>query len=180
VKGLDFSFRFDAWFERLPRSPRDVGRVCRCVLRTGPGQRATPERVEVAPGEGVLGDAWKHHEHSLPGNEVALINVNVINSLADGDPTRTPLSGDNFHVDLDLSEDNLPTGTRLHVGEAVLLVSDTPHRPCLKFVRRFGTTAAKRVARANRRGRRGRGVVCTVERGGAIAVGDEIRVQRPA
>jgi MOSC domain-containing protein YiiM len=178
VKRLDLSFRFDGWFKRLPASPRDVGSVCRCVQRTGPGQRATPERVQVAPGRGVIGDAWQTHEHSLPDNEIALVNVHVITSLADGDATRTPLSGDNFHVDLELSEENLPPGTRLHVGEAVLVVSDTPHRPCEKFVQRFGVTAAKKVARADRRGRRGRGVLCTVERGGWIAVGDEIRVER--
>ena len=178
MKRPDFSFRFDRWFESLPPSPRDVGRVCRCVLRTGPGRRETPERVEVAPGEGARGDAWPTHEHSEPGNEIALVNVHVIRSLTDGDEDRTPLSGDNFHVDLDLSEENLPIGTRLHVGSAVLVVSPTPHRPCAKFVRRFGSTAAKKVARANRRGRRGRGVLCTVEKAGVIAIGDEIRVQR--
>ena len=178
MMGLDFSFRFDRWFDALPASPRDVGRVVRCVLRTGPGMRATPERVEVAPGEGVRGDAWKTHELSEPGNEVALVNAHVIASLAGGDAAQTALSGDNLQVDLDLSEENLPPGTRLAIGDAVLVVSPTPHRPCEKFVHRFGATAAKRVARANRRGRRGRGVLCTVERGGSIAVGDEIRVRR--
>ena len=178
MKRPDFSFRFDGWFERLPRSPRDTGRVCRCVVRTGPGQRATPERVEVRPGEGVLGDAWKKHEHAHPGNEVALINVHVITSLAEGDLTRTPLSGDNFHVDLDLSEANLPPGTRLLIGEAVLVISPAPHRPCARFAQRYGKDGAKKVARADRLGRRGRGVLCTVERGGSIAVGDEIRVER--
>ena len=55
----DLSFRFDRWYEKLPRSPRDVGRVHRLVLRTGPGLRATPESIAVAPGEGALGDSWK-------------------------------------------------------------------------------------------------------------------------
>jgi hypothetical protein len=61
----------------------------------------------------------------------------------------------------------------------VLRVSPLAHRPCIKFVRRFGARAAKRVARANRRGLRGRGVLCTIERGGGVAVGDTIRVERP-
>ena len=53
---MDLSFRFDRWFEELPRSPRERGLVVRCVLRTGPGQRATPEQVTVEPGRGVVGD----------------------------------------------------------------------------------------------------------------------------
>jgi MOSC domain-containing protein YiiM len=176
---LDLSFRFDRWIDALPKSPADAGRVERCVLRTGRGQRASPERVELRVGAGVVGDAWFGHEHSLPENEVALMNVHVLRAVCEGDEARMPLSGDNLLVDLDLSEANLPVGTRLCVGEAVLCVSPFPHRPCDKFVARFGARAAKRVARANRRGLRGRGVLCTVERGGGVAVGDTIRVERP-
>jgi MOSC domain-containing protein YiiM len=176
---LDLSFRFDRWFEALPRSPLDQGRVSGCVLRTGRGQRATAERIELRPGAGVVGDAWASHEHSLPENEVALMNVHVLRGVCEGAPERMPLSGDNLWVDLDLSEANLPVDTRLEIGEVVLKVSALPHRPCGKFVLRFGARAAKRVARANRRGLRGRGVLCTVERGGCVAVGDTIRVRRP-
>jgi len=141
----DLSFRFDRWFEKLPRSPREVGTVRRLVLRTGPGQRATPEAIEVVPGEGALGDTWKHHRWKLPGNEIALVNVHVIRDLAGGDDERTALSGDNLQVDLDLSEENLPVGARLAVGEdAILRVSDVPHHPCEHFVERFGASAATR------------------------------------
>lgn len=176
---LDLSFRFDRWFNALPKSPRDLGRVERCVLRTGHGQRAVPPRVELRVGAGLVGDSWLGHELALPENEVALMNVHVLRAVCEGDESRMPLSGDNLLVDLDLSEANLPIGTRLHVGNALLCVSPFPHRPCTKFVQRFGARAAKRVARANRRGLRGRGVLCTVERGGGVAVGDTIRVERP-
>ena len=175
---LDLSFRFDRWFDRLPASPRDQGRVERCVLRTGPGRRATAERVELAVGQGVVGDAWLVHEDAAPENEVSLMNVHVLRAVCEGDEARMPLSGDNLLVDLELSEANLPIGTRLYVGDAVLRVSPCPHRPCGKFVERFGARAAKRVARANRRGLRGRGVLCIVEQGGSVAVGDRIRVER--
>jgi MOSC domain-containing protein YiiM len=176
---LDLSFRFDRWIDALPKSPLDAGRVERLVLRTGPGQRATPQRVELRVGAGVVGDTRVGHEHALPENEVALMNVHMLRAVCEGDEARMPLSGDNLLVDLDLSEANLPIGTRLCMGAAVLRVSPVPHRPCDKFVRRFGARAAKRVARANRRGLRGRGVLCTVERGGGVAVGDTIRVERP-
>jgi MOSC domain-containing protein YiiM len=176
---LDLSFRFDRWIDALPKSPVDAGRVERCVLRTGSGQRSSPERIELRVGAGVVGDSWLGHEHALPENEVALMNVHVLRAVCEGDEARMPLSGDNLLVDLDLSEANLPAGSRLFVGGAVLRVSPVPHRPCDKFVRRFGARAAKRVARANRRGLRGRGVLCIVEQGGGVAVGDTIRVERP-
>jgi len=176
----DLSFRFDRWFEKLPTSPRDVGAVVRCVVRPAKNQRETPDEVRVIPGRGLEGDHWGGNSHDGPRNEVSLINIHVALSMAKGDEARTPLTGDNFHVDLDLTEENLPVGTTLELGEALLRVSDLPHRPCLKFVKRFGPRAAKRVARANRLGRRGRGVLCEVVRGGAVRVGDEIRVTRPA
>ncbi len=176
---FDFSWRFDAWFDSLPPSPRDVGRVEGCVLRTGPGRRATPTSVRLIEGRGVEGDAWPTHPHSLPENQVALINVHVLRSVAGADPQRMALSGDNLHVDLDLGEANLPVGSTLELGDALLRVTALPHRPCGKFVERFGATAAKRVARALRVGRRGRGVLCEVVRGGMVTVGDSIRVTRP-
>jgi MOSC domain-containing protein YiiM len=126
----------------------------------------------------VAGDAWSTHPHSEAGNEVALINAHVLRAVCEGDESRMALSGDNLQVDLDLSEANLPAGTRLRIGSAVLRVSPAPHRPCGKFVERFGATAAKRVARANRRGLRGRGVLCTIEAGGRIRCGDTVEVLR--
>lgn len=176
---MDLSFRFDRWIASLPRSPRERGLVVRCVLRTGPGQRATPEQVTVEPGRGVLGDHWGRYGYDVSGNQVSLINVRVLQALTGGDEAAMALSGDNFQVDLDLSEASLPVGTELALGGAILRVSPLPHRPCRKFVQRFGPLAAKRVARANRLGLRGRGVLCEVLTGGAIRAGDEISLQRP-
>ena len=176
---LDFSSRFDRWYEQLPASPLDVGEVVRCVVRPANNERRTQEEVHVIPGRGLDGDHWGGSSHDGPRNEVSLINIHVALSVAKGDAARTSLTGDNFHVDLDLTEHNLPVGSTLELGQALLRVSDKPHRPCLKFVKRFGPRAAKRVARANRVGRRGRGVLCEVVRGGAVRVGDPIRVTRP-
>lgn len=175
---LDFSWRFDGWFESLPKSPAERGRVERCVVRTGRGLRATPPSIELVEGRGVVGDSWQTHPHSSALNQVSLINVHVLRSLCDGDEARMPLSGDNLHVDLDLSEANLPPGTLLGIGSALLRVSTMPHRPCKSFAARYGVTAVKKVARAQRIGRRGRGVLCEVVQSGRIAVGDAILVQR--
>jgi len=179
---MDLSARFDLWRARLPASPADAGRVEGLVVRPAdgaPGERHTPDALRVSPEAGVEGDRWRTASHGVAGNQVSLINVNVLRSLAGDDAARMALSGDNLQVDLDLSEANLPVGTLLSIGDAVLRVSDEPHRPCRHFAERFGAAAAKRVARANRTGHRGRGVLCAVVRAGTIRRGDAIAVERP-
>jgi MOSC domain-containing protein YiiM len=124
---------------------------------------------------------------------VSLINVHVLRTLvaeaprstaAGADPEselleRGALSGDNLQVDLAVDEASLPEGSLLEVGTAVLRVSPVVHRPCAHFVDRLGATAAKKVARGLRTGRRGRGVLCEVVRAGEVRVGDRIRVATP-
>ncbi len=176
---MDFSFRFDGWFKRLPASPKDMGRVHRLVQRPasgGVGARLTPDTVQVEVGKGVIGDRRSKDLNPHEG-EVSLANVHVLRSVADGEE-RMAVSGDNLQVDLDLSEANLPAGTQLHVGNAILEVSPRPHVPCGLFLERFGRKSVRRVARANQKGRRGRGVLCDVVQSGEITVGDVIRVQR--
>lgn len=178
---MDLSARHDRWFEELATSPQDRGSVALCVLRTGEGVRELPSIVELTPEGGVAGDAWLGEEDRDPKWQVSLINVHVVRSCAEtDDPARTALSGDNFHVDLDLTTENLPTGTRLRLGTAELVVSPHPHLPCKSFHARFGALATQRVGRATKLGRRGRGVLCTVTAAGTVSVGDVIEVlERP-
>jgi MOSC domain-containing protein YiiM len=174
---VDLSFRFDWWFDRLQPSPREEGVVERCVVRPSHGERILPEEIRVSPEGGIEGDRWIHDEHRRPTNQVSLMNVHVLRSIA-GDEARMALAGDNLLVDLDLSEANLPSGTRLEIGDAELEISSDPHRPCRKFHARYGATSVKKIVRANRVGRRGRGVLAQVIRAGTIRVGDKIRVRR--
>jgi MOSC domain-containing protein YiiM len=178
---MDLSFRHDLWYLGLPSSPKDEGVLRGIVIRPpelGSGGRRILERVELTPEAGLEGDRWATDEAKLGQDQVSLINVHVLESLAGRDPESKARSGDNLQVDLDLSEENLPPGTRLEVGSALLEVSPQPHVPCQLFHERFGARGVKRVARANRRGRRGRGVLCMVVRAGAAEVGDAIRVLR--
>lgn len=175
--GFDLSWRFDLWYARLPHSPSNEGKVRRLVTRPGPGQRHCPSVVELSPERGVHGDRWEKERERTVDNQISLINVHVIDALALGDAERAALAGDNLHVDLDLSEENLPVGALLRIGGALLEVSPMPHRPCRHFVARFGAQGAKKVARANRRGRRGRGLLCRIVRGGEIRLGDTIYVE---
>jgi len=169
---------FEAWLEALPASPKDRGRVVRCVRRPRPGARELALAVEVDTVGGVVGDYWKPRDAS-DLRQVSLINTHVLASFAGTDPERAALSGDNLEVDLDLSLANLPPGTRLAAGSALLAVLDRTYDPCGSFARRFGQEAKRLALAAMERGLRGRGVLCSVVRAGTIRAGDPIDVRRP-
>lgn len=175
---MDLSFRFDLWLALLRRSPRDHGKVELCVVRTAKGERETPSELRVSPERGVEGDRWLTDPHKRPGNQVSLINLHVLRSLAGRDVDRMALAGDNLIVDLDLAEASLPAGTKLAVGGAELEISTDPHRPCRSFEARYGVSAVKKVRRGIARGRRSRGVLARCTKAGTIRVGDAIAVVR--
>jgi MOSC domain-containing protein YiiM len=172
---VDLSFRFDWWYARLPKSPRDEGVVEMCVVRPSLGERSTPSEIRLTPERGIEGDRWIDDPRRRPGNQVSLMNVHVLRSVAEGE-SRMSLAGDNLIVDLDISEENLPPGTRLSIGDVELEISNDPHRPCGQFHARFGATSVKKIARANRTGKRGRGVLAEIVRAGTIRIGDKILV----
>ncbi|MFT7678068.1 MAG: hypothetical protein ACI8QC_002054 [Planctomycetota bacterium] len=175
---MDLSFRHDLWWSRLADAPTDVGRVRQLVMRPEHDARLIQQRLELTPAAGIVGDRWSSDPDRKQGTQISLIRRAVLRSFA-RDDAHAAESGDNLEVDLDLSEANLPVGTRLEIGSAVLEVSEEPHMPCAKLHERFGKRAVQRVARANRRGLRGRGVLCSVVQAGEISVGDTILVKRP-
>ena len=88
------------------------------------------------------------------------------------DRSRWHLAGDQLYVDLDLSEANLPPGTRLSIGSAVIEVTAEPHTGCSKFVERFGLDAMKFVNSRERKDLHLRGINARVVRPGVLRVGD--------
>ena len=79
-----------------------------------------------------------------PDMQINLMNTRVI-SLVAGDRQYWPLAGDQFFVDMDLSDENLPPDTRLRPGTARLEITAEPHLGCKKFTARFGLDAMKFV-----------------------------------
>ena len=101
--------------------------------------------------QGLVGDVWKARGSSRtpdrsanPDAQLTLMNARAAQAIA-GSKERRPLAGDQLYVDLDLSIENLPAGTRLAVGDAVIEVTPEPHTGCAKFSARFGTEALKFV-----------------------------------
>jgi MOSC domain-containing protein YiiM len=92
-----------------------------------------------------------------------------------GDRERWPLAGDQIYVDLDLSLSNLPAGSRVQIGSAVIEFSEAPHTGCAKFSGRFAVDALKFVNSRIGRELRLRGANCRVVTAGTVRPGDTIR-----
>ena len=88
---------------------------------------------------------------------------------------RWPLAGDQLYVDFDLSVDNVPPGTRLSLGRAVIQVTELPHTGCKKFAARFGLDALKFISSPVGKQLRLRGVNAKVIRLGTIRVKDVVK-----
>jgi len=88
---------------------------------------------------------------------------------------RWPLAGDQLFVDLDLSKANVPPGTRISVGSAILEATDQPHTGCKKFAARFGADALKFISSPTGRELQLRGINLKVVQGGEIRPGDAVK-----
>jgi hypothetical protein len=171
-----------AALDTIRQAPRNDGRVEMIVRRPGVGQRDVLEEGLFDLREGLVGDNWQHRGSSrtADGSPHPDMQVNVMNAraiaLVAGDRARWPLAGDQLYVDLDLSEANMPAGTRLAMGTAVLEVTPQPHTGCGKFVERFGLDAMKFVNSPVGRELHLRGINARVVTPGIVRVGDRVRV----
>ena len=166
--------QLQADLEHVSRSPKESGSLEAIFIRLPESGREAPETVQLTKTGGVQGDRWKASGASAEV-QVTLMNVRVLDLVAAGDRDRRSLAGDQLIVDLDLSEDNLPTGQQIQIDDVILQVSEVPHTGCKKFVDRFGTDAgrfvnAPEVAHLNLRG-----INARIVRSGTVRVGAEVR-----
>lgn len=166
----------EAALRALPQSREDAGRVALIVRRRTDRVRETPERVLLSAEEGVPGDDWSRRPPREPVAQLAVMRLEVAQLIANGQPLT--LFGDNLFVELDLSAANLPTGTRIRVGGALVEVTPKPHNGCLKFKGRFGADALRFVQAPHTRHQNLRGIYWQVVMPGEVAVGAPIEVIR--
>jgi len=171
----------EAGLDHIRESPTDVGTLDLIVARPGLGERAVLDQGELSLTVGLVGDSWQERpstrtEHGGPHPDMQL---NVINARLSAhiapDVGHRALFGDQLHIDLDLSHDNLPAGTRLSIGDAVIEITDQPHTGCVKFRTRFGGDALKFVNTGEGKTLRLRGLNAKVVRAGSISAGDTVR-----
>jgi hypothetical protein len=167
----------EAGLEHVLASPSDVGTVELVVRRPAEGEREILEEGVFDLEQGLLGDRWRPHaggDGDGRGNQVTLMNARVVDLVAGG-RERWALAGDQLYVDFDIGQENLPPGTRVQVGSAVLEVTHLPHTGCAKFTARFGSEATRFVNAKPNRELRLRGMNTRIVTPGTVRPGDAVR-----
>lgn len=165
-------------------SPKDEGRIEMIVRRPKVNKRDVIEAGMLNVENGLVGDNWLTRGSSRTDNGLGHpeMQLNLMNyrfaELIAGSRERVPLAGDQFFVDLDLSGETLPIGTRLSIGDVVIEITAIPHLGCKKFVERFGLDAMKFANSEFGRKHNLRGINAKVISGGLVAVGDSIQIKR--
>jgi hypothetical protein len=172
--------QLNAGVPHIEASPSDGGTVEMIVRRPDVDGREVIEDGELLVGEGLAGDNYVTRGNprtdggeAHPEAQLTLMNSRSVDTVAAGDRDRWPLAGDQLFVDFDLSTGNLPTGTRLAIGSAVVEVTAKPHNGCSKFAERYGMDAARWVN--SRSDLRLRGINAAVIETGTFRVGDVMK-----
>jgi MOSC domain-containing protein YiiM len=164
--------KLTAGLPHIERSPKDAGVLRLIVRRPRVGAREVLSEAELDVMTGLVGDTWSRRGRSPhPEMQINIMNARAIALIAQSDD-RWPLAGDQLYIDLDLTDENLPAGTRLALGSAVIEVTAEPHTGCGKFAERFGVDATKFVNSKEGRRLHLRGINAKVVQSGTIRVGD--------
>jgi hypothetical protein len=170
-----------AGLDAIRAAPAEAGTVEMIVRRPAEDEREVVEDGLLTADDGLVGDLWRARGSRStpdgaadPDRQLTVMGSRVIDLLAGGDRAAWPLAGDQLYVDLDLGAANLPAGTRLEIGDAVIEVTEPAHTGCAKFSARFGSDALRFVNSPEGRGLRLRGLNARVVRPGTVRRGDVV------
>ena len=172
----------EAGLDDILRAPANEGVVELIVRRPAEDEREVLEEGTLDLEEGLSGDMWRRRGSKRtadgsahPDMQLTVMSARAADLVAAGDRERWALAGDQIYVDLDISEKNLPAGTRIALGSAVIEVTPEPHTGCAKFHARFGGDAHTFVNTRKHRHLRLRGLNAKVVVPGIVRRGDTIR-----
>ena len=170
----------EAGVDHIRKSPKDQGVLEMIVRRPEEGDREVIEVGDLDTGVGLVGDNWQDRpsSRSADGKAHPDMQINIMNSrviaLVAQNKDRWQLAGDQLFVDFDLSKENVPPGTKLAIGSAVLEATDQPHTGCMKFSGRFGVDALMLINSPAGQELQMRGICAKVVQGGQINAGDTV------
>ena len=168
----------EAGIATIAQAPKDGGVLALIVRRPQSEAREVLTEGQLDLVEGLVGDNWRTRGSSRtadgsahPDMQLNIMNARAIDLIAQ-DKERWQLAGDQLFLDMDISAENLPPGTRLALGSAIIEVTPEPHTGCKKFVARFGLDAMLFVNSPVGKALRLRGLNAKVVQPGIIRVGD--------
>ncbi len=170
----------DAALDDFRAAPPDDGRLDLVLRRPAAGEREVLDEARLTFEDGVEGDSWKVRgsKRTVDGSSHPDMQLNIMNArlgrFIAGDPDRMALAGDQLYVDFDISESNVPPGTQLAIGSAVIEITDQPHAGCPKFRERFGAEALRFVNSPVGKELHLRGVNAKVVVEGTVRPGDTV------
>jgi hypothetical protein len=171
----------EAGLEHIRRSPKDEGVLELIVCRPENGERRILDQGTLDLEKGLVGDNWKSRGNAKtpdgsanPETQITIMNSRSIALLA-RERSRWSLAGDQLFIDLDLGLENLPPGTQVAIGSAIIEITPPPHTGCKKFVSRFGEEAMQFVNSPLGRKLNLRGVNARVRQAGVIKAGEHAR-----
>lgn len=172
----------DAALPHVCAAPKTDAAITSLCTRPAFNQRAFPASIRFSRAEGIPGERWLKQPwlrladgSPHPGIQVSILPSRVMD-LVWQDRTAAPHPGDPIVADLDTSEANLPPGTLIQAGTALLRVSEVPNLGCVKWKARYGADALNWVASAPML--RLRGVLCAVEQDGEVTLTDRLHILR--
>ena len=164
--------------DHILASPADGGKLEMISARPAVGERKLLDQATLDADQGVVGDNWKDRSSTRtadgsanPDAQITIINSRLVNAVS-GSKSRWQLAGDQLVVDIDLSHDNLPVGSRLQIGSALVELTAEPHTGCVKFASRFGNPALRFVSGPEAMQQRRRGANAKIVKSGTVRVGD--------
>jgi MOSC domain-containing protein YiiM len=170
-----------AGLSTIEAAPTDRGVLELIVRRPETLARESVDAAELSLDVGLVGDNWlargsRHTDDGSaePERQLTLMNARAIDLFAGGDKARWPEAGDQLYIDLSLAETNVPAGTRLAIGDAVVEVSPLPHTGCAKFLERFGRDVSQFVTTGDGMRLHLRGINAFVVTPGTISTGDAV------
>jgi hypothetical protein len=171
----------EASLDDIKNSPKSETVLDMIVSRPEEDGREIMSLADLDIEVGLVGDTWQDRPSARSGDgkahpdmQITIMNSRVAQLVAQA-KERWPLSGDQLFADIDLSVANMPPGTRIAVGSAVLEATDQPHTACKKFSARYGTDATKFLSSPEGKELQLRGINCKVVQNGEIKPGDVVK-----